>query len=181
MQATALSRTALSRGIARPAAGVELAALTLFAIVLPLLLRHPQAVVGTAVNGALALAAWRSRSWLGTLPLVLLPAVAAVGGGALFGTPVSAGLVLLVPGIWAGNALFVALLRRMESRPLGLAMAATLKTAVIGLWIAGLVVGGLLPVAFLLVVAPMQLLTAAMGGLLALPVCHVLGRRGHQA
>lgn len=181
MQATVLSRTAPARGIARPAAGIELVALSLFAIVLPLLLRHPQVVVGTAVNGALAVAAWRSRSWLAVLPLVLLPAVAAVGGGALFGAPITAGLLLLVPGIWAGNALFVALLRGTESRPLGLAMAATLKTAVIGLWIAALVAGGALPVGFLLVVAPMQLLTAAMGGLVAMPACGAMNRLGRQA
>lgn len=152
---------------------VEAAVLALGAFTLPLVLQHPQLLVGTAVNLALALAALHLGSWKRIAPVVVLPAVAAVLGGALFESRVTLGLLCLVPGIWAGNALYVAVLRGQAgwgaNYLVRLTTAAAGKTLVIGLVAVGLAGAGLLPWALVTVLVPLQVATALLGGLLAVP------------
>lgn len=151
---------------------------TLLAIgifMLPLLLRQPQILVGTAVNMALALGALHLGSWRLLAPLVVLPAIAAVLGGVLFDSHVTIGLLCLVPGIWAGNALYVAVLRiwgRGSGKglyPMVLLGASLGKMLVIGTVALLLAWGSVLPWVLVAAFVPLQVVTAMFGGLLAVP------------
>ncbi|MCB2154300.1 hypothetical protein KQI84_05400 [bacterium] len=158
------------------AENLEFVALAIFAFILPLMLRHPQALVGTAVNTALILGALHLRSWGKLLPLIVLPSVGAIAGGMLFGPDVTLGLALLAPVIWAGNGALVVVLRRLEDRryPAALLAAAAAKTLLIGGGAVALVAAGLLPAALAGVMAPLQFATVLAGGLLAWPLAHLI-------
>ena len=157
---------------------LEFAALAILAFALPLLLSHPQALVGTAVNAALILGALHLRSWGRLLPLIVLPSAGAIAGGMLFGPEVSLGLVLFAPIIWAGNAALVAVLRGMDRRnyPAALLTAAAAKTVLIGGGALALVSAGLLPSTFAGIISPLQFATALAGGLIAWPLAILINR-----
>lgn len=158
---------------------MEAAFLGAVGILLPMVLRHPQLVVGVAVNFALVAAALRASSLAATLPLVLLPSIAAVAGGVLLGAVPPAGLVLLIPAIWGGNLAQVVLVRAGAHRT-GFAtalMAATAaKGAVIAAGVIALQAAGSLPAGFATAFMPMILLTALAGGAMAYPAAAAWSR-----
>jgi len=153
----------------------EFAALAALAIALPLVLQHPQLLVGSVVNFALIVAGTNVRSWTKLLPLIVLPAVAAVAGGMLFGESVFVGLLFLMPVIWSGNAALVFFFKRLHvvgnwGFAATLLAAGASKTVLIGAGTALLVLAGLLPMELLIAMVPLQLLTVMLGGLAAWPL-----------
>ena len=72
---------------------------------IPVLLKHPQILVGTFVNLALVLAALNLRGKK-LLPVIIFPSLGALAGGYLF-RALTPSLIYLIPFIWAGNALLV--------------------------------------------------------------------------
>lgn len=144
-------------------------AISAAAVALPLVLRHPQAVVGSAVNMALILIALHTRGWRMALPVIALPSLAALAGGMLFGEGVARGVLLCVPAIWAGNTALVWALRSMtnrRSRPLAgpLVAVAALKASIIGAGALAATAAGVLPIEFAAPFAAMQFATVVMGG-----------------
>lgn len=73
---------------------------------LPLVLAWPQLLVGTMVNILLITVAIRYKSYKILIPFVMLPSIAAILHGALFGA-FSVFLVYMMPAIWIGNFLLV--------------------------------------------------------------------------
>ena len=153
---------------------LELVVVTSLAVALPLLLRHPQWFLGSAVNVALIYGALRASHWSRVMPLVFLPALAALAGGELFGEGVARAMLAVVPGIWLGNGALVYWMR--STRGLGfaryaraVAQGALLKAVVIGLWAGAVAAFGLLPWAFVLPFVGLQVMTAVAGGALSAP------------
>lgn len=137
----------------------------------PLVLGHPQWLVGTVVNAALFLGAAKlSRKSL--TPLIIFPSIGAVGRGVLFG-PFTPLLVYFMPFIWIGNAILIytfARLQKGKSSILQLATAAAAKALFLFLIANIFFKLSLVPSAFLSAMGSMQFITALSGGLIALVV-----------
>ena len=153
---------------------VEYAGLALIALLVPLLFRHPQLLVGSVVNFMLIMAAVNVRGWKKIVSLILLPSVAAVAGGYLFG-PFTIFLIYMMPFIWVSNAILVFVFKSLyvskrKNYLLTLPLAAGLKASFlfgIALLLFNLSV---LPQMFLIAMGLVQLATALIGGLMAFSV-----------
>jgi len=132
---------------------------------IPFLFGHPQLVVGSVVNMLLVLAASRlpRRHWL---PLAVLPSLAALARGLVFG-PFTPFLLFFLPFIWLGNLALMLALRRLRHWPVGLALlpAAALKASLLYGMALVYVQADLVPEMFLTAMGLIQLETALLGGL----------------
>ena len=137
---------------------------------LPFLLGGPQSLVGTAVNAALVLSVLIKQDgyfW----PVILLPSLGVLSRGFLFG-PLTPFLVYLVPFIWAGNFIFVSVVKRFyrQNNFFPLLLAALVKAGFL-FSIAFLFNRlGLLPPLFLKTMGVFQFATALAGGLTAFAI-----------
>ncbi len=145
----------------------EFAAYLLLLLVVPLAFGHLQGLqnqlfVGSAVNFLLALAAYRISALWKILPIVVVPSIGAYLSGFVFGAG-SAVLLYFIPAIWAGNYVYVKMLRR-NARAAGVAYAALAKGALLFAVALVLVYASVVPSAFLMAMGPLQLVTALIGG-----------------
>jgi hypothetical protein len=152
----------------------EFGALTAIAVLVPLLLGQPQLLVGSAVNFMLIMAAINVRGWKKILPLIVLPSVAAVAGGFLFG-PFTIFLVYMVPFIWVGNAILVFVFKYLyvtkgKNYAITLLIAAGLKAGFLFATALLLINLSILPLIFAMAMGVMQIVTAIVGGFLVFPV-----------
>lgn len=137
----------------------------------PLVLGHPQWLVGTVVNAALFIGAAKlSRKNLA--PLIIFPSIGAVGRGVLFGS-LTPFLIYFMPFIWTGNAILVytfSHLQKGKSSILQVAIAAAAKALLLFLIANIFFKFSLVPSAFLFAMGGMQFVTALSGGLIALTI-----------
>lgn len=129
-----------------------------------------QLIVGIIVNALLAGCALLV-SFKKALPVMLLPAIAALLSGAIFGG-FFVYLLYLVPFIWAGNAVFVYSIKAIHivnkrNYLAAIAVSSVFKAAIIGGFTALLIAAGLVPAVFLIPMSLIQLITALAGGLIA--------------
>ncbi len=168
------SRTATITTDLNNRAGVKVAArettiVAALAFLIPFALGGPQLIVGSLVNAALVYAALNVSAGR-ALPVVFMPSIAALGRGVLFGalTPF---LVIMIPFIWAGNALLVYSIKMMSSRnvPLWISLpcAAAIKAGWLFAFASLFVQLDLLPVAMLSGMGLIQLSTALIGAAIA--------------
>ncbi|MDH7475873.1 MAG: hypothetical protein QHH09_00175 [Microgenomates group bacterium] len=87
---------------------------------IPFFIGHPQWLTGTAVNCLLFLAAQRI-SFKKVIPLTILPSLAAVLNGILFG-PATVFLYYFLPFIWLGNLILVWVFRKIKDKSYFLAV-----------------------------------------------------------
>lgn len=136
-----------------------------------------QLIVGTIVNALLALSAFflclRSSA-----PLIILPSVAAVASGVVFGG-FSVFLACLVPFIWVGNAAYVYAIKRFKivgnmNYAISALCASFIKACAIGLPAYALFSLGFFPQALVLPMTIVQFATALMGSVVAYPAVFVL-------
>lgn len=139
-------------------------ALPIAAFFIPLFIPSPQIVVGSLVNALLVLYALKLPSKSYTF-VCLLPSVGALGNGLLFGisTPF---LMYLLPGIWAGNLLFLWGICRMRGYAMGIriGIGATIKSLIIFFATYVLVKLHVVPSALLIPMGAIQIVTAVIGG-----------------
>ena len=152
---------------------VEMAIYATIAFSLPFLLGHEQLLVGAAVNCALVLAALNLKG-ARLLPVIILPSIGAYLAGLIFGVASSA-LLYMLPFIWLGNAVLVLgikylILDKKTNRMAALGIGATAKAAFLFLSALALLSFGMVPAAFLAAMGIFQLMTAAIGGALALAI-----------
>ena len=152
----------------------EFATLCVIAAGIPLILRHPQLLVGIMVNFALIIAAVNVRGWNKVLPLIVLPSIAATVGGFLFGS-FTIYLMYLIPVIWVGNATLVFVMKylyavRQLSYLMVVPIASVLKMMILYSVTFILVFIGVLPNMFLTVMGLMQMTTALVGGFIVYPI-----------
>lgn len=145
----------------------EMTLYTLFSFLLPIVLSHPQIVVGVAVNAMLVLAALNLKGYK-LLPVIIAPSLGALSGALLFG-PFTKFLLYMAPFIWLGNAILVFSfkvfrLRLKKNYWLTLGIGSLLKSGFLFLSAITLYALGIIPVIFLTAMGVMQLLTALGGG-----------------
>ncbi len=147
---------------------IEFILLAAVAFAVPLLLRGPQLLVGSVVNLMLVSAAINIRGWKRVLPLIVLPSIATVLGGVLFG-PMTIFLIYLVPVIWLGNTALVATFRymyvlRRQNYGISLLASASFKVLILASSTVLLIHLSVLPAAFAYPMSVVQMATALIGG-----------------
>jgi hypothetical protein len=140
---------------------------------LPLFIGHPQIIVGVGVNACLILAALNlkgNRVW----PVILLPSLGVLSRGIIFG-PLTIFLIYFIPFIWISNAFFVYsfkifMLKRKLNYFLTLFLGIAFKCSF--LFVSALILYklNLVPEVFLSAMGLMQIITAAIGGVVAFSV-----------
>jgi hypothetical protein len=142
---------------------------------LPLILGHPQILVGIIVNAMLIVGATYLKGHK-ILPLILLPSLGVLTAGMIFGA-YTIFLLYMLPFIWLGNALYVYAYKHFNVKSHGL------KNNALGIGIASLLKAGLLfgatfilvqlaivPTVFLTAMGLLQLTTALIGGVVAVGI-----------
>ncbi|MCD4704647.1 hypothetical protein K8R66_01070 [bacterium] len=144
----------------------EFTILSILALITPLILKHPQILVGIIINMALirgALSLKRQQ----LIPLIIFPSIGVVLGGMLFGSLTSF-LFYLMPAIWCGNFLLIHTfkIRKNKNYFSSLILASLLKTTFIFLSAFLMYKLNLIPRGLLLAMGYIQFITAILGGLL---------------
>lgn len=139
---------------------------------IPIILGHiktfpNQIIVGSLVNFLLASSAMY-LNFKKSLAVILLPAIAAVLTGIIFGS-FTVFLVYLVPFIWIGNALFVYFIKNFNlvnkmNYFLSVLGSAIIKSIFIFTATLALVLAGIVPEIFLIPMGLVQFVTAVIGG-----------------
>jgi len=153
---------------------IEFLTLSAVAVWIPLLLRHPQLLVGTAVNFVLIMAGINVRGWKKIVPLIVFPSVSALAGGYLFG-PFTVFLMYLAPFIWVGNSILVFMFKwlyvvRRANYFVALPVAGILKAGFLFTVAFSLVKFSVVPSVFLKAMGITQFITALIGGLAVFPI-----------
>jgi len=148
---------------------------SLMVFLIPLILGHVkdfpnQIIVGSLVNFLLAGSALYF-SFKKSLPIILLPAIAAVLSGIIFGS-FTIFLVYLIPFIWIGNALYVYFIKNFNlvnkiNYFVSVLSASVIKSVFIFSATLGLVFLGLVPEILLIPMGLVQFATAIIGGFAA--------------
>ena len=145
-------------------------ALCAISFLVPFSLGEPQLLVGTIVNAALVAGAFKLRGWE-ILPLVVLPSIATLSRGIIFG-PFTPYLAIMLPFIWVGNALLVLAVKRFvvadkRNFALGNAIGIAAKVALLFGSAYALYSLKVIPAVFLTAMGVFQLITALLGAGLA--------------
>ena len=83
----------------------EITIYTIISFFLPLMVGHPQIIVGIIVNAMLITSALNIKGYK-IIPVIIAPALGALSRGILFG-PFTVFLVYMIPFIWIGNSVLV--------------------------------------------------------------------------
>ncbi|MFZ2206807.1 MAG: hypothetical protein WA061_03900 [Microgenomates group bacterium] len=146
-------------------------ALVSVSFLIPLFVTGPQLLTGAIVNAFLFLSVY-SFNKKQILPIIVLPSIGAVLNGVLFGT-FTPFLLYFMPFIWIGNYILTTVFASMikkNSFISSLFISSFSKSALLFL-IAYLYIGGhLVPPIFLKAMGVFQLVTALVGGVLALAI-----------
>jgi len=149
----------------------EIMMYTIVSFFLPLMIGHPQIIVGVVVNALLISSALNIRGYK-LLPVIIAPAFGAFSRGILFG-PFTIFLVYMIPFIWIGNAILVYVFKELNlhkkiNRWITLLAGSILKAAFLFSVAFTFVKAGILPALFLTTMGFFQLYTAILGGIMAL-------------
>ena len=151
----------------------ELFEITIYTIVsffLPLMIGHPQIIVGVLVNTLLITSALNIKGYK-LLPVIIAPALGALSRGILFG-PFTIFLVYMIPFIWVGNSILVFAFKWLNldkklNSWITLLIGAIAKAAFLFAIAYLLVSMKILPALFLTTMGIFQFYTAILGGIIA--------------
>jgi len=137
---------------------------------LPIVIGHPQVVVGILVNTLLITAALNLKGYK-LLPVIIAPSLGALSAGLLFG-PFTIYLVYMAPFIWIGNAILVFSFKWLKLKLEKNYLTTLISGAVAkSLFLFGsafiLFKLGIIPAMFLTAMGIVQLTTALGGGVAA--------------
>ncbi len=135
------------------------------------LLGHPQWLVGSIVNAVLVLAALNLKK-TAILPIILLPSLAVLAQGLIFGSFTFL-LIYLIPAVWIWNFLLVWGMKYFHlhkglNKWLSLWISGVLKVAMLFVFAWILVSMWVLPELFLTTMWAFQLYTVLAGGIAAI-------------
>jgi hypothetical protein len=151
---------------------IHLILYTTLCFFIPFILGHPQWLVGTLVNAALILGATYLRGYK-LLPIILVPSIGVLTAGVIFGS-FTWYLVYMIPAVWIGNAIFAYGYRGMHLWKRNYVLSILAPAVVKSLFLFSvafiLVKLSVLPVMFLTVMGVFQLMTAVLGGIVAIGV-----------
>ncbi len=149
----------------------EIILYTTVSFFLPLMIGHPQVVVGVLVNTLLIISALNVRGYK-LLPVIIAPALGALSRGILFG-PFTIFLVYMIPFIWIGNSILVFAFKWLKLNKkvdywITLLIGSIIKAGFLFVIAYLLVNLEILPALFLTTMGVFQFYTAILGGLIAL-------------
>ena len=155
---------------------VHLITYSLVVFLVPFLIGHPQFLVGTIVNTTLILSAVYLKSYK-LLPVILLPSLAVLSKGIIFGQ-FTMFLLYLVPFVWIGNTILVYgyklfYLKSKMNYFVSLIISSALKTLFLFASAAFLVKLNVIPAFLMGAMGALQMYTAVTGGILALGIIKV--------
>lgn len=150
---------------------VETVVYSLVVFLVPFFIGHSQYLTGIIVNMALVLAAFNIRNEK-LLPIIMLPSIAVFARGLIFG-PFTMYIVYVMPFIWLGNFLLVYMVKRLSVSSklnsfVSLGAGAIIKSAFIFAGAYLMFSIGIIPQQLLIPMGIIQLVTAAIGGSLAI-------------
>lgn len=151
----------------------ELFEITLYTIVsffLPLMIGHPQIIVGVLVNTMLITSALNIKGYK-LLPVIMAPSLGALSRGILFG-PFTIFLVYMIPFIWVGNAILIFAFKYLNLNKkinylITLLIGSITKAAFLFTIAYLLVSMKIIPTLFLTTMGIFQFYTAILGGVIA--------------
>lgn len=157
----------------------EMILYTVVAFFLPLMIGHPQIVVGIVVNTLLITSALNLKGYK-LLPVVIAPSLGALSRGILFG-PFTVFLVYMIPFIWIGNSILVLAfkylrLNKKVNYSITLLAGSVTKAAFLFAIAYILVNIKILPLPFLTSMGIFQFYTAALGGIAAFGLQYIKKR-----
>lgn len=149
----------------------EIILYTTISFFLPLMVGHPQIVVGVLVNALLITSALNIKGYK-LLPVIIAPALGALSRGILFG-PFTIFLLYMIPFIWVGNAILIYAFKWLNldkklNQWITLLIGSVAKAAFLFTIAYILFSLKLIPVLFLTAMGIFQLYTAILGGIIAL-------------
>ncbi len=154
---------------------IHLVVLSAIAFFLPFVLGHPQILIGVIVNAMLIVGATYLKGHK-LLPIILLPSLGVLTAGVLFGT-YTIFLLYLIPLIWLGNTVYVYVYKHVSFKEnswkgnvLGVGVASILKAGLLFGATFILVQLSVLPTMFLTAMGLLQIVTALIGGILAVGI-----------
>lgn len=145
---------------------IETLFLTALGFSIPFIFGGPQILVGSLVNALLVRAALTMPAKR-AIPVALAPSAGAVMHGVLFG-PFSVFIVYFMPFIWTGNMILIYVYRTGLNYAAKVVTAATAKGVFLFAFAYLLYSMRIVPRVFLESMGIMQVITAALGGCLAL-------------
>jgi len=149
---------------------IEMVVYTAVCFFVPLLMGHPQVVVGVLVNTMLVVSALNLKGYK-LLPIIIVPSLGVLSRGLIFG-PFTIFLIYMIPFIWIGNAILVYAFKWLNlylnwNYFITLGVGALVKSVFLFLSAFVLYRMGLVPVMFLTAMGVIQLITALIGGTVA--------------
>jgi hypothetical protein len=149
---------------------LEMVLYSLIAFTSPLMIGHPQLIVGILVNAALVLAALNLTDFR-LLPIILLPSIGVLTRGVIFG-PFTIFLIYMIPFVWIGNAILVFTMKKLiyKNKFISLLLGSLIKTLFLFFCAFILVNLGVIPIIFLTTMGIFQFYTAISGGIIALGI-----------
>ncbi len=152
---------------------IEIVWYSIIGFFLPLMLAHPQWLVGTIVNAMLINAAITVRGYK-LLPIILLPSLGVLSAGLILGK-FTIFLLYMIPFIWIGNSILVFAFKLFnigKSWKYAPTLAVGAAAKALFLFSSAFVLFklGLVPAVFLTAMGIMQLVTVLSGGALAFVV-----------
>lgn len=141
---------------------IEMVGYSVICFLVPMILAHPQVVVGIVVNMMLALAGLNLKRYK-MLPVVVAPSLSVLCAGLLFGS-FTYHLLYMAPFIWVGNAIFALSFKLRIKKVFVILGASAAKALFLFLSAYVMYVLGIVPIMFLTVMGVMQLVTALFGG-----------------
>jgi len=131
----------------------------------PFIFKQPQIVIGSLINFLLILSV-SNFPFRKILPIVILPSLATLLNGVLFGT-FTIYIIYLVPIIAIANAIFMLSFKYIKVELLRVLIATLLKVSFLFSLAYLLFSWGILPEIFLTTMGVVQFFTALIGGVLA--------------
>ena len=149
---------------------MEILLLSSLCYFLPMVMTHPQWVLGTIVNAILFRLALSSK-FVRTLPAILLPSLGVFTAGLLFGS-LTKYVIYFIPFIWIANSIYVLAIKYISHKyeqnyTSNVIVPSLLKSAFLFAAALLMVYVFSFPAAFLTAMGLMQLFTALGGGYLA--------------
>lgn len=124
--------------------------------------REPQLLIGTLVNFAITFSAYTNKHFKTSLPIIIMPSVAAFMGSWVLAS-FNQYLLFFIPFIWLSNSLQVYLLKKNISNKINWVIASIVKTTLLFCVAFVLVKFSIVPTAFLTIMGVTQLITTLVG------------------
>ena len=149
---------------------VELVIFSSLSFFIPFFLSHSQLIVGIIVNFTLFMGSMNFKKYE-LLPVIFLPSIAVFSRGLIFGS-LTTYLLYFIPFIWLSNILLVLFFKHLKFNKnkknfLSISITSLIKASFLFSIAAILFISGFIPKIFLIVMGPIQLLSAFIGGNLA--------------